>query len=124
MRNPTLAVAIALALAAPCTALVILGCSPSLADDKPKESLTFGSGTVKQDYQPQKPDGSGRIGSPTMQKKHIGPPKYEDVQSQSNGPLNTTANPALQGNVLQKGTVGGSTGPTKPTLPTTGGRNQ
>jgi len=32
----------------------------------------------------------------------------------------TTVNPALQGNVLQKGTVGGSTGTTKPTLPTTG----
>jgi hypothetical protein len=62
----------------------------------------------------------------TIQKKHIGQPKYEDfgpaVQSQSKGPLNTPTSPALQGNVLQKGTVGGSTGPTKPPLPTSGGQ--
>jgi hypothetical protein len=62
----------------------------------------------------------------TIQKKHIGQPKYEAVgpavQSQSKGPLNTPANPALQGNVLQKGTVGGSTGPTKPPLPTSAGQ--
>jgi hypothetical protein len=37
-----------------------------------------------------------------------------------NKPINPAVNPALQGNVLGKGTVGGSTGPTKPTLPTTG----
>jgi hypothetical protein len=36
----------------------------------------------------------------------------------------TTINPALQGNVLQKGTVGGSTGPTKPTLPVAGGQRR
>jgi len=39
-------------------------------------------------------------------------------------PLTTTINPALQQNVLQKGTAGGSTGPTKPTLPIAGGQRQ
>lgn len=67
MRNLYLAIAIAFVLAAPCT--TILGCSPSLADEKPKESVTFGFGTVKQDYKPQKPDGSGRVGSPTTKGK-------------------------------------------------------
>jgi hypothetical protein len=41
-----------------------------------------------------------------------------------NKPINPAVNPALQGNVLGKGTVGGSTGPTKPTLPTTGPLHQ
>jgi hypothetical protein len=46
--------------------------------------------------------------------KHIGGVKYEDAQTQPKAPttgkpLNTTVNPALQGNVLKKGT-GGSTG--------------
>jgi hypothetical protein len=63
--------------------------------------------------------GGGRVASPTIQKKHIGQPKYDAVQSQSKGPLNTskgplntTATPALQGNVLQKS--GGAGSPVNP----------
>jgi hypothetical protein len=114
MRNPILAIAIVFVLAAPFTAL---------AGDKKEKSIEINSyswGVSNAGSMSSGTSGgaSGRIGSPTMQKKHIGQPKYEDV-SQSKGPLNTTANPALQGNVLQKDTVSGSTGPTKPTLPTT-----
>jgi hypothetical protein len=52
--------------------------------------------------------------------------KQNDQHAPPSSPSIKTApaNPALQGNVLQKGTVGGSTGPTKPTLPVTGGQRQ
>jgi hypothetical protein len=92
-------------------AVSILGCSASFA-----EEIHFNYGTVEQTYTKQKPD--GRVVSPTIQKKHIGQPKYEDVSQGAtlNGkPITTTVNPALKGS-----TVGGSTGPTKPPLPTTG----
>jgi hypothetical protein len=41
-----------------------------------------------------------------------------------NKPNSLAINPALQGNVLQKGTAGGSIGPTKLTPPVTGGQRQ
>ena len=99
MRNPILAVTIAFVLAAPCTALagdknknkaievqdygfgVSIPVTTSRSDGGGATIKRNTSGTVKQNYQPQKPDGSG---------------------------------------LRAQGTLGGSTGPTKPPLPTTG----
>jgi hypothetical protein len=88
---------------------------------------------IEHEYKEQKPDGTARYpqsGLPTGKRMHKplavtkewGP--ASPALTTQNKPPTTTVNPALQGNVLQKSTVGGSTGPTKPTLPTTGGQRQ
>jgi type VI protein secretion system component Hcp len=95
MSNPILGVAIALVLAAPCTALAQ---SPS---------LNFGK--IEHEYKEQKPDGAARdpqSGLPTGKRMHK--PYTVTKQVDSASPL------------LMNKPVGGSTGPTKPTLPTTG----
>ena len=88
---------------------------------------------IEHEYKEQKSDGAVRdpqSGLPTGKRMHKPLAVTTSVGSASpalttqNKPLTTTVNPALQGNVLQNGTVGGSTGPTKPTLPTTGGQRQ
>jgi len=119
MRNPILPVAIAFVLVAPCTALA--------------QSTSLNFQKIEHEYKEQKSDGAVRdpqSGLPTGKRMHKPLAVTTSVGSASpalttqNKPLTTTVNPALQGNVLQNGTVGGSTGPTKPTLPTTGGQRQ
>jgi hypothetical protein len=96
MRNPILAIAIAFVLAAPCT----------MAFAQSLEAYGKFQGSKQGKYEPPPPPPPP-------------PPKTGTVK-----PVSPTVNPALQGNVLQKGTVGGSTGQTKPTLPTTGRLHQ
>jgi hypothetical protein len=90
MRNSVFAVTLTFVLAAPCT---------THAEEKKTidvQSFSFGATNAGSTGT----GASSRVVSPTMQKKHIGQPKYEDVQSQSKGPLNTKVNPALQGSAL------------------------
>jgi hypothetical protein len=99
-------IAIAFVLAAPCTAV-----AGGKKDTIEVNSFNFGTGgSTARDPQ---------SGLPTGKRMHKPPTVTTPVGSASpalttqNKPLTTTVNPALQENVLQKGTVGGSTGPTK-----------
>jgi hypothetical protein len=88
MRNPILAVAIAIVLAAPSSAGLAdtKKPKPKPVDDLPKESIEFNYGSVMYSQH-----GNG---------------------SNLRKPITTTVNPALQGNVLQKS--GGVGSPVKP----------
>jgi hypothetical protein len=103
MRNHILPIAIAFVVAAPCTAFA--------GEKKTIEVNSFSFGATNSGSGISSGGGSGRIGPDKIQHKHIGGVKYEDVQTQPKAPttgkpLNTTVNPALQGNVLEKGAQG------------------
>jgi type VI protein secretion system component Hcp len=108
-------------------AVSILGCYAVLA-----EEIHFNYEKVEKTYTPQKQDGTSTTqrdissgqASGKRQHKPFTITQESGAASSRVKPLTTTINPALQGNVLQKGTLGGSTGPTKLTLPITGGQRQ
>jgi type VI protein secretion system component Hcp len=105
----------------------ILGCYAALA-----EEIHFNYEKVEKTYTPQKADGTSTAprdissgqASGKRQHKPLTMIKEFGAASPSVKPPTTTTNPALQGSALQKGTLGGSTGTTKPTLPVTGGLRQ
>jgi FlaG/FlaF family flagellin (archaellin) len=114
MRNSVLPIAIAFVLAAPCTALAggkkdtIEVLSPSFgAGTQPTTSTT--GGTTKRDISSGQATGKRQWKPVTTLKENTG------SSPTAGKPLTTTIDPALQSNVLGKGTVGGSSGPTKHT---------
>jgi hypothetical protein len=101
VRNHILPIAIAAALAAPCTALA--------GEKKTIEVNSFSFGqTNAPNVGSSTGAGSGRIGPDRIQHKHIGGVKYEDVQTQPKAPTTT---PAGTTGLTAKGALGGSTGP-------------
>jgi hypothetical protein len=99
------------------TAVSILGCSACFA-----QSLNYGK--VESTYKEQKPDGTADKASPKLYQNAVKGSHYKNVtiemrkaggDSTSAGKPFLATSPAL----TTQGTVGGSTGPTKPSLPTT-----
>jgi hypothetical protein len=99
------------------TAVSILGCSACFA-----QSLNYGK--VEYKYTPQKQDGTADKASPKLYQNAVKGSHYKNVtieMRKAGGDPKSAGKPFLATSpaLTTQGTVGGGTGPTKPSLPTT-----